>query len=134
MTTFYKKLSQGFTLIELMITVAIIAIIATVAIPNYQQYVIKSHRSAAESQMMDIANRQEQFLFANRAYADSTTLSASGYVLPSEVSSLYSYSITVNNAATPPTYLITFSPIGTQAVDGVITLDSTGTKSPSVKW
>ena len=134
MSTYCKNLNQGFTLIELMITVAIIGILASIALPGYQQYVIRANRSAAESQMVDIANRQQQFLFANRAYANNATLSASGYVLPPEVSSKYSYDITVNNAASPPTYLITFSAIGSQTVDGAISLDSTGAKYPSGKW
>lgn len=126
--------NRGFTLIELMIAIAIIGILAAIAIPSYNQYVIRSNRSAAQSQMMDIANREQQFLFANRAYADNATLAGSGYTLPIEVSSKYTYKITVNNAASPPTFLITFSPIASQASDGDISLDSTGTKSPIGKW
>lgn len=134
MSKFSIKLNKGFTLIELMIVVAIIGILVAIALPSYQQYVIRSNRSAAESQMVYIANLQQQFLFANRAYADNTSLSASGYVLPADVSSHYSYNITVNNAASPPTYLVTFDPIGSQASDGSISLDSVGTKLPMGKW
>jgi type IV pilus assembly protein PilE len=129
----HKVSLKGFTLIELMITVAIIGILAAIALPNYQQYVIRSNRVAAQSQMMDIANREQQFLLANREYANETTL---GFSLPSEVSAKYTYTVTVNNAVSPPTFLITFTPIAgtTQASDGAITLDSKGTKSPSSKW
>jgi type IV pilus assembly protein PilE len=83
----YKRRTGGFTLIELMITVAIVAILAAVALPSYRQYVVRSKRSAAQAQMMDIANRQQQFLLANRSYADKTALTASGYALPAEVNS-----------------------------------------------
>lgn len=128
------KIQQGFTLIELMITVAIIGILASVALPSYQQYVIRANRSAAQSQMMDIANREQQFLMANRQYAVKTTLEASGYSLPSDVSTKYGYAITVDMAATPPSFLITFTPTGSQASDGAITLGSTGVKGPTGKW
>lgn len=128
-----KVNQKGFTLVELMITVAIIAVLTAIALPNYQQYVIRSNRVAAQSQMMDIANREQQFLLANRVYANKATL---GFSLPSEVSAKYTYDITADNAVSPPTFLITFTPItgSSQASDGAITLDSKGTKSPSDKW
>ena len=95
-----KKLSfsrrrNGFTLIEVMITVVIVAILASIALPSYQRYVIRAKRSAAQAQMMEIANREQQFLLANRSYADKTALTASGYTLPPEVAANYDYSVTV---------------------------------------
>ena len=129
-----RNKTQGFTLIELMIVVAIIGILATIAYPSYLQYVIRGNRTAAQSQMMDIANREQQFLLADRAYADKDTLEASSYALPTEVSAKYSYDIDVDNAATPPTYIITFTPIGSQVSDGDLTLDSAGVKTPLDKW
>jgi type IV pilus assembly protein PilE len=124
----------GFTLIELMITVVIIAILAAVAIPNYRQYVIRGNRSAAQAQMMDIANREQQFLLMNRGYAGKPTLEANGYELPEEVSEKYDWDVAENNAATPPSFLITLTPKGAQAGDVVLTLDSAGNKSPPEKW
>ena len=125
--------SYGFTLIELMITVAIVAILASVAYPSYQQYVIRSNRAAAQAQMLDIANRQQQFLLANRAYATKTVLESSGYVLPSEVAGRYTYDVPVGTAAVP-SFTITFTPRGTQAADGALTLNSAGQKTPADKW
>jgi type IV pilus assembly protein PilE len=129
-----RKFHRGFTLIELMITAAIIAILASVALPSYQQYVIRSNRAAAQAEMMDIANRQQQFFLANRSYA--TTLATLGYSLPDELSGRYTAGITTDNAATPPNFTVTFTPIGAQASDGPtpLTLNNQGLKAPAEKW
>ncbi|MBD9679734.1 type IV pilin protein [Pseudomonas sp. PDM18] len=125
--------SRGFTLIELMVVVAIVAILATIAYPSYQQYIIRGKRSAAQAQMMDIANRQQQYLLANRSYASKAQLESGGYSLPSDVSGNYSYAITLGSG-TPPTFTVTFTPSGTQARDGDLTLSSDGSRTPSAKW
>ena len=84
---------RGFSLIELMIALAIVAILAAIALPSYRQYVIRSHRRAAQTSMVDIANREQQYFAANRAYADVATL---GYVLPTDVDANYDFSITTD--------------------------------------
>lgn len=124
---------NGFTLIELMIVVAIIGILTAIAYPSYQQYVIRANRTAAQAEMMDIANRQQQFLLTNRSYTSKTTLELNGYALPSDVSSKYGYTIALGNAAAP-SYTITFTPTGSQASDGDLVLTSEGVKTPADKW
>lgn len=124
----------GFTLIELIITVAIIAILATIALPSYQQHLIRSNRAAAQAQMMEIANREQLFLVSDRSYADKQKLESSGFALPAEVASKYNYEITIDEGASPPSFLIRFMPQGTQSVDGELTLDSAGRKTPAEKW
>ncbi|HUG99967.1 MAG TPA: type IV pilin protein [Gammaproteobacteria bacterium] len=69
---------QGFTLIELMIVVVVVAILAALAFPQYRDYVLRSNRAVAKSALTQIADRQEQFYVANKSYA--TTLTALGYV------------------------------------------------------
>lgn len=64
---------NGFTLTEMLIVVAILGIIAAVGYPSYIDYVVRSHRQAARSALMQIADRQEQFFSDNKRYADSLT-------------------------------------------------------------
>jgi len=134
-----RRIKQtGFTLMELMITVAIVAILARIAYPAYMSHIIKGNRASAKAQMLDLANREQQFLLANRAYAPysgTSSVVASGFALPNEVSSYYTPSITIATT-TVPAFTITFAPIsGTvQASDGTLTLNSDGAKAPADKW
>lgn len=127
---------QGFTLIELMITVAIIAILASVAYPSYISYVARTNRSAAQSFMLTVANRQQQSMLNARQYfavanAGEWTTNANMSV-PAEVSSHYTVTVAANNAATPPTFTVTATPSGAQATNdakcGNLTYDQAGTK------
>lgn len=131
----------GFTLIELMVTVAIVGVLAAVAYPSYTRYVVRSNRTAAQAQMLDIANREQQFLMANRAYATKAALESSGYALPTALTSRYTYDIEVGTS-TVPAFTVTFTArAGTpQAADGPLTFNSEGVKGcgagcdASTKW
>ena len=124
---------RGFTLIELMIVLAIVAILAAVAYPAYTRHIIKGNRSAAQSQMMDIAARQQQFLLSDRAYASKAALQASGYSLPTELGGRYDFSVSLGTG-TVPAFTVTFEAKGAQLSDGALTLSSEGVKLPVGKW
>lgn len=124
---------RGFTLIELMVVVIIVAVLLTIALPAFQNQVRRSNRAAAQAEMMAIANLQQQYLLSNRSYMDKTTLEATGYVLDPDVDRNYDYTITVN-LATVPTYDIQFTATGSQAADGNLTLDEQGVGTPAGKW
>ena len=126
-----KTKIAGFTLIELMVVVAIVGILASIAIPSYQSYVTKGNRAAAQQYMLKIASREEQYIQDARAYTDITGL---GLTAPAETSGKYTFTAVTNNAATPPSYTITATAIGGQVSDGDLTLDSTGAKTPAAKW
>ena len=63
-----RKYIQGVTLIELMMVVAIVAIIGAFAIPSYRDYVVRAHRADAQMVLMQIAAAQEKFYLANNSY------------------------------------------------------------------
>jgi type IV pilus assembly protein PilE len=124
----------GITLIELMIVVAIIGILAAVAYPSYQEHVRKSNRAEAQAFMMDIAQRQQQYLLEARRYAkDLDELRIED--LPGKVGQFYTLSF-VDQTDTPPAFTIKATPkTGTaQAVDGELTLSHNGTRTPPGKW
>jgi type IV pilus assembly protein PilE len=126
------KQQKGFTLVELVITMVIIGILAAIAIPAYRDSIRKSNRRAAQSVMMDYASREQQYFVANRVYGSAADLGCDTS-LPTEVSDNYTCDITVD-AGPPPGFTIDFTAIGGQAVDGDLSLTSTGVKSPAAKW
>ena len=133
---------SGFTLIEIMIVVAIIGVLAAVAYPSYQNYVIKTKRADMMSEMQQIAGRIESNKINYRRY-DNIPLSVifSGAVaadgsarFPASGSALYTVSATPRNAANTQlagrNWTLTATPItGSQmSTDGTLTLDSAGQK------
>jgi type IV pilus assembly protein PilE len=130
--------NRGFTLIELMIVVAVVAILATVAFPSYTQYVVRANRSAAQSFMLDVASRAEQFRLDARLYptAIGTGAGELNVTTPADVTGLYTVTLGANNVAAPPTFTITATPVvgSRQAGQNTLTLTSAGTKTPAADW
>ena len=122
------RVSRGFTLIELMVTVAIIAILAAIAIPSYQQYVMKSRRTAAKTALLDLASREEKYYATNNAYTSLANLGYSNLVggavqVPS--SSEHYYDITVTLGTSSGSFTASAAPTGAQASDACGTFQIT---------
>ena len=125
---------KGFTLIELMITVVIIGILASIAYPNYTQYVARAARGDALAGVMHVSNLQEQYYLDHRDFTDNMTLLG----LPQDPwvveNTYYKVDTTING----DDYTVTATAVGVQATRDTacvsITLTSTGTKGPVECW
>jgi prepilin-type N-terminal cleavage/methylation domain len=126
------RVQRGFTLLELMIAVAVVAILAAIAYPSYQSHLISSRRASAQSHLMDIAQHEQQYYLDARNYTADMSTSGLNMTTPSDVSSYYTISIAVTSGA-PPTFTATATPItGTsQANDGALSINNSGVKTSS---
>jgi type IV pilus assembly protein PilE len=133
-----KNAKRGFTLIELMITVALVAILTAVALPSYQSHVRKSRRAEAQAFLLSVAARQQQFLLDTRGFA--TTLTAVGIATPSNVSAAYTVQLCTTTtpctalAAGATAFALIATPDTAQSSEkcGTLSIDQNGTKTAAV--
>lgn len=132
-TTLRNAPAPGFSLIELMVVVAIIAILAAIGYPMYTKYLVKTHRVNAQVHMMDLAQAEAQYLADSRSYAGS--VKDLGMTTPATVLAKYTIKIDLQDGP-PSSFKITATPIpgGSQAGDKELSIDSAGTRSPADKW
>lgn len=137
---------HGFTLIELMITVAIVAILASVALPSYQNYIARGRRDTAKACVMEIAQFMERHYTTNMAYTaatpfeiDPVTSNNRRFVCINELqirNGLYNFDFTANPTATAFTVRATAQ--GGQATRDAacspLTITQTGAKEPANCW
>lgn len=119
----------GFTLIELMIAVVVVAILAMVAIPAYNDSVTKGRRSDAKSTLTTIAARQEQYFMDNKQYTDDLT--KLGYDAANKASSIDGYYKITAVTPTTNTFDLTAVPVDNDSECGDFTLDETGAQGVS---
>lgn len=133
-----KASPKGFSLLELMVVLVIIGVLVAIAVPSYSMYLLRAHRSSAQGFMMQVANKQAQYILDARNYAvgsdalDSTKLNLT---VPPDVTPLYD--IFVENSAggstveSPPKFRVRGTPkAGTkQAGDGELILKHDGSKT-----
>jgi type IV pilus assembly protein PilE len=109
---------DGFTLMELMVTLVIISLLATIAIPFYLSQMREGRRAEAKTELMRLAQEQEKWRTTH------TTYGTSGDIPPATLS-YYSVAISNNGAST---YTLTATPTGDQANDscGALSITQTG--------
>ena len=120
----------GFTLVELMLVVALAAIVVAIAVPAYQGHSTRARRADAHASLLDAANRQLRFFADNGAYTDDMT--ALGYAADPAPSRDGHYLLSA--ALTAGGYTLSAAPVGAQAGDaecGTLSYDSRGSRGAS---
>lgn len=130
-----KSRQDGVTLVELLIVVAIIGILAAIAYPSYDNYLRKGRRADAQTLMMDIGTKQQQYLLDARQYTitignGGLNIATSGWNCAATCTNSF-YTVSVAVTAGPPTFTITATPQGAQVPDGALTLDHQGNRTRS---
>ena len=125
---------KGFTLMELMITVAIVGILASIAYPGYQSQIQKTRRADAKAGLMELQNYMERFFTENNCYLINSCNGPNGPALPTPRSgtSHYDYSFSAVDATSYVLQAVTKAN-SPQENDpcGTLTVSNTGVKTPS---
>ena len=132
---------RGFTLIELMVTVAIVAVLAAIALPSYATYIARARRADARGQLVQATQFMQRFFAANDSFSNDRAgnnvidqIPASLKQSPADSAKLYDLAIPLGSAplTNPMSFTLQMVPVatGTMAQDacGTFTLTSTGVR------
>ena len=131
MTTDTLRRARGFTLVELLVVVTIIAILAAVAIPAYGRYAYRARRVEGKELLLRIANAQERYYATFNGYGKLKDIGFDDPALSEKGS--YQVTIKLGDGTRPQTYVATAKPVLGQANDacGDLALDNSGNKTPA---
>jgi type IV pilus assembly protein PilE len=124
-----KHGGSGFSLIELLVVMAIAGILTVIAVPAYQQYLLDAHRTDAVKTLLEVSNAESEYYTTNNAY--TANLTSLGYPADTVTSENGYYAVTATSSS-PQTFTLTATPQGSQTRDthcGSFTLSSLGQKS-----
>ena len=138
---------HGMTLIELMIVVVIVAVLASIAVPSYRSYVLRTHRTEARTALLNLAAAQEKFYLENNTYATNSVLATAppaGLGLQTTTENGW-YTVAIANGANAANFTATATATGAQAADtdcasfsitglGVKTATKSGGAASTVCW
>lgn len=125
-----KRHQSGFTLMEVLITVTIIAILAATASVGYTRYAERAQRTEAKSVLLDLSQRLERYYTDEGTY-DGFSIPAGMARIPEQTSSNQRYAVTVTTA--DQTFTLRAAPRGSQTKDkcGTLSLDNVGRRRAS---
>jgi type IV pilus assembly protein PilE len=126
-----KPVQTGFTLIEVMIVVAIIGILAAIAYPSYDEYVKRGNRTEGQALLHDASARQEKYFTQNNAYVTDDADIAKLVLKGGNKSETGKYTLTVSEVNGDGGYTLTAEQQFNDSKCGNLTLDALGTRGRS---